>query len=82
MNLTLRAKLTAIVATAAVGFLILVAVGAYSLTATKVELAKIDVDAEQLLAARAKSVGDRAHAVFSWLYAVTRPVRERIFVPA
>jgi hypothetical protein len=36
----------------------------------------------QLLAARAKTYGERAWAALAWLSQVTRPVRERIFVPA
>ncbi len=42
MRFTLRSKLAAIVATAAIGFLVLMAVGAYTLNTTKVELAKIE----------------------------------------
>jgi hypothetical protein len=36
----------------------------------------------QLLAARQKTAGERAMGVLSWLGEVTRPVRDRIFVPA
>ncbi len=36
---------------------------------------------EQLLAARAKSLGERARTVLGWVDAVIKPVRERIFVP-
>ena len=42
MRLTLRAKLAAIVSTAALGLLVLVGVGAYTLTNTKAELGKIE----------------------------------------
>jgi hypothetical protein len=37
---------------------------------------------QQLLAARTKSLGDRAHAALAWVASITRPVVERIFVPA
>ncbi|HSZ81811.1 MAG TPA: response regulator [Polyangia bacterium] len=42
MKLTLRAKLAAIVATAALAFVVLIVVGAYSLTGTEAELSKIE----------------------------------------
>src|SRR5580692_4565238 len=42
MRLTLRAKLAAIVATAALAFVVIIVVGAYSLTGTEAELSKIE----------------------------------------